>query len=90
MGFVIIFPFCFVNSSAVKVYINPTTNPALYLLKTPENQRLHFQVNMVINIVGNKMKGANLKIGVTRKQSTSDFLTNEHFLPPETHTCVCV
>ena len=39
------------------MYINATTNPALYLLKTPENQRLHFQLNMVINIVGNKAKG---------------------------------
>ena len=57
MGFVTIFPFYFVNRSAVKVYINATTNPALYLLKTPENQRLHFQLNMVINIVGNKAKG---------------------------------
>ena len=39
------------------MYINATTNPALYLLKTPENQRSHFQLNMVINIVGNKAKG---------------------------------
>ena len=28
--------------------------------------------------------------GVSRKQSTSNFPKNEHFLPPDTHTYVCV
>ena len=32
----------------------------------------------------------NLKTGVSRKESTPNFLKNEHFLPPDTHTCVCV
>ena len=27
---------------------------------------------------------------VTRKQSTSNFPKNNNFLPPQTHTCVCV
>ena len=27
---------------------------------------------------------------VTRKQSTPIISKNEHFLPPDTHTCVCV
>ena len=31
---------------------------------------------------------ANLKTGVSRKQSTQDFPKNEHFLPPDTHTYV--
>ena len=33
---------------------------------------------------------ANLKMGVKRKLSTPNFPGNEHFLPPDTHTCVCV
>ena len=33
---------------------------------------------------------ANLKTGVSRKQSTSNFPKNEHFLPPDTHTYMCV
>ena len=33
---------------------------------------------------------ANLKTGVSRKQSTPNFPKNEHFLPPDTHTYVCV
>ena len=32
------------------------------------------------------VRRANLKTGVWRKQSTSNFLENEHFLPPNTHT----
>ena len=41
--------------------------------------------------VGNKTKkGANLKTDVTRKQSMPNFPKNEHFLPSDTHTCVCV
>ena len=35
-------------------------------------------------------KRVNLKTGVSRKQSTANFLKNEHFLPPDTHTNVCV
>ena len=31
-------------------------------------------------------KRANLKTGVTRKQSTPNFPKNEHFLPLDTHT----
>ena len=30
-------------------------------------------------------KRANLKTGVTRKQSTPNFPKNEHFLPPDKH-----
>ena len=30
------------------------------------------------------------KTGVTRKQSTPNFPKNKHFLPPDTHTYVCV
>ena len=33
-------------------------------------------------------KWANLKTGVSRKQSTPRFPKNEHFLPPDTHTYV--
>ena len=33
---------------------------------------------------------ANPKKGVSRKQSTPNFPKNEHLLPPETHTYVCV
>ena len=33
---------------------------------------------------------ANLKTGVSRKQNTPNFPKNEHFLPPDTHTCMCV
>ena len=29
-------------------------------------------------------------MGVTRKRSTPNFPENEHFLPPDTHTHVCV
>ena len=35
-------------------------------------------------------KRTNLKTGVSRKQSTPNFPKNEHFLPPDTHTYVCV
>ena len=35
-------------------------------------------------------KRADLKTGVSRKQSTPKFPKNQHFLPPDTHTCVCV
>ena len=35
-------------------------------------------------------KRANIKTGVSRRQSTSKFPKNKHFLPPDTHTCVCV
>ena len=31
-------------------------------------------------------KMANLKTGVSRKQSASNFPKNEYFLPPDTHT----
>ena len=49
--------------------------------------------------VGNKAKGANLKTGASRKQSTPNFPKNEHFLPSDTpeacnfikkETLVCV
>ena len=33
---------------------------------------------------------ANLKTNVSRKQSMSNFPKNKHFLPPDTHTYVCV
>ena len=32
----------------------------------------------------------NLKTGVSRKQSTTNFPKNEHFLLPDNHTYVCV
>ena len=35
-------------------------------------------------------KRANLKTGVTRKQTTPNFQENEHFLPPNTHTYIPV
>ena len=34
------------------------------------------------HVVGNKAKRGNLKTGVSRKQSTSNFPKNQHFLPP--------
>ena len=36
-----------------------------------------------------RQKG-DLKTGVSRKQSTPKFTKNKHFLPPDTHTYVCV
>ena len=33
---------------------------------------------------------ANLKTGVSRKQSTSNFSKNKHFLLPDAHMYVCV
>ena len=33
---------------------------------------------------------ANFKTGVSRKQSTPKLPKNKHFLPPDTHTYVCV
>ena len=33
---------------------------------------------------------ANLKTGISRKQSTPKFPKNKHSLPPDTHTYVCV
>ena len=35
-------------------------------------------------------KGANLKMGVSRKPSKSNFPKNKHFLPSDTRTYVCV
>ena len=35
------------------------------------------------------IKRANLKTGVSRKQSTPSFPKNEHFLPPDTQTYLC-
>ena len=32
----------------------------------------------------------NLKTGISRKQRTSNFPKNEHFLPPDTHTYLCI
>ena len=37
-----------------------------------------------------RQKVANLKAGFTRKQSTPNFPKNEHFLPPDTNSYVCV
>ena len=33
---------------------------------------------------------ANLKTGISRKQSTPKFPKNKHFLHPDTHTCACL
>ena len=41
-------------------------------------------------IVNNKAKKANLKTGVSRKQSASNFPKKEHFSPPDTHMYVCL
>ena len=43
-----------------------------------------------LQVVDNKTKRANLKTGVSGKQSTSKFPKNKHFLPPDTHTYVCI
>ena len=37
-----------------------------------------------------RQKRANLETNLTRKQSTQNFPKNEHFLPPDMHTYVCV
>ena len=37
-----------------------------------------------------RQKRANLETSLTRKQSTQNFPKNEHFLPPDMHTYVCV
>ena len=39
---------------------------------------------------GNMAKGRISKTEVRRIQSTPNFPKNERFLPPDTHTCVCV
>ena len=31
-----------------------------------------------------------LKTEITRKQSSPNFPKNDHFLPPDMHTCMCV
>ena len=45
---------------------------------------------MNYEFVGNNARGANLKTGVSRKQSMPKFPKNKHFLPPDTHTYVCI
>ena len=46
---------------------------------------------MVLSIaVGNNAKGRISKTGVSRKRSMPKFPENKHFLPPDTHTYVCV
>ena len=45
--------------------------------------------SVISQIAGSKAKG-NFKTGVSRKQSTPNFPKNEHLLPPDTHTYVCV
>ena len=37
-----------------------------------------------------RQKRVNLRTGVPRRQSKPNFPKNEHFLPPDTHTYVCV
>ena len=46
--------------------------------------------NFYTKLVGNEAKGANLKTGISRKQSTPNFPKNEHFVTPDTHAYVCV
>ena len=41
-------------------------------------------------VVGNNSKGRISKWEVTRKQRMLNFPKNGHFLPPDTHTYVCV
>ena len=41
-------------------------------------------------IVNNKTKKANLKTGVSRKQSASNFPKKKHFSPPDMHMYVCL
>ena len=41
----------------------------------------------VLRVIRND-KRANLKTGVSRKQSTSNFAKSESFLPPDTYVCV--
>ena len=43
----------------------------------------------VLRVIRND-KMANLKMGLSRKQSTSNFAKSECFLPPDTHTYMCV
>ena len=42
--------------------------------------------SLIIVFVGNKAKGQISKMGVSRKQSMSNYPKNEHFLPPYTYT----
>ena len=44
---------------------------------------------VILKFVGNKAKKANLKTGVSRKQSTPNFPKNEHFLPLEHFLRTC-
>ena len=44
---------------------------------------------VILKFVGNKAKKANLKTGVSRKQSTPNFPKNEHFLPFEHFLRTC-
>ena len=66
----------FVNIAKIKAYLGHTISLALR------------QLNALIR--REKCKRANLKTGVSRKQSTPKFLKNKHFLPPDTHTYVFV
>ena len=59
-------------------------------LQIPQNLtfgNFDFRVNFKAH---RKCKRANLKTGVSRNQSTPKFPKNKHFLPPDTHTYVCV
>ena len=44
-------------------------------------QWVRASIKSIHKIVGDKRKGTNLKTKVTRKQSTPNFLKNEHLLP---------
>ena len=52
--------------------------------------RLHCHCILEILYFREKSKRTNLKTGVSRKQSMPKFPENKHFLPPDTHTYVCV
>ena len=49
-----------------------------------QNQKFHHLSSVM------RQKRANLETNLTRKQSTQNFPKNEHFLPPDMHTYVCV
>ena len=44
----------------------------------------------IVNTKHQKKESIDKKWDNSRKQSTPNFLKNEHLFPPDTHTCVCV
>ena len=60
----------------------------LYKLQHADIAPFHKKTKATRSVI--RQKRANLKTGVSRKQSTSNFPKSEDFLPPDTYTYTCV